>query len=119
MFERAPKPGGTWFYNEEKPLPAPFSYVHFSTISLNANDLIFMDMRDRNRPLNTSAYIPDIPKKLPRIYSDGDEGLSNDWRLQEHWIRSPIWANMTTVSPSVCKAHTHSDYNAEYLSIFI
>jgi heterodisulfide reductase subunit A-like polyferredoxin len=29
MFERAPRPGGTWNYNEKKPVPASFPYVLF------------------------------------------------------------------------------------------
>lgn len=30
LFERAPKPGGQWFYSDEIPVSAPFPYVPFS-----------------------------------------------------------------------------------------
>ncbi|KAF8308299.1 FAD/NAD(P)-binding domain-containing protein [Clavulina sp. PMI_390] len=77
MFERAPKPGGIWYYTERLPVPATFP----------------------NRPIETMAYVPDIPKQLPatRIYVDGQDGLTVDWRIREHWVPSSIWFNMTTI----------------------
>lgn len=57
----------------------------------------------RNRPNENAAYFPDIPSSLPftRIYNDGDDGLTNDWRLREHWIPSSIWKNMKSSVPAV------------------
>ncbi|KAF8309278.1 FAD/NAD(P)-binding domain-containing protein [Clavulina sp. PMI_390] len=79
MFERAPNPGGVWHYTEKVPVPASFP----------------------NDPIETMAYVPDIPNRLPstRIYEDGDEGRTVDWRLREHWSPSPAWRNMMTTQP--------------------
>ncbi|KAF8323174.1 FAD/NAD(P)-binding domain-containing protein [Clavulina sp. PMI_390] len=79
LFERAPMPGGQWFYTDRKPVHASFP----------------------NRPIETAAYIPDIPEVLPttRIYSDGDEGASNDWRMREHWNPSSVWARLWSTVP--------------------
>ncbi|KAF8311500.1 FAD/NAD(P)-binding domain-containing protein [Clavulina sp. PMI_390] len=79
MFERAPNPGGVWHYTERVPIPASFP----------------------NRPIETMGYIPDVPDILPatRIYEDGDDGLTVDWRIREHWSPSPIWRNMMTTEP--------------------
>ena len=58
----------------------------------------------RNRPIGIAGYIPDIPKELPftRYYEDGDEGLSNDWRIREHWQPGSVWAGMKSTIPGVC-----------------
>ncbi|KAF8309291.1 FAD/NAD(P)-binding domain-containing protein [Clavulina sp. PMI_390] len=79
MFERAPNPGGVWHYTDKVPVPVSFP----------------------NRPIEKMAYIPDVPTKLPavRVYEDGDEGLTTDWRIREHWAPSPVWNNMTTTAP--------------------
>ncbi|KAF8311498.1 FAD/NAD(P)-binding domain-containing protein [Clavulina sp. PMI_390] len=79
MFERSPNPGGVWHYTERVPIPVSFP----------------------NRPIETMAYIPDIPDHLPatRMYEDGDDGLSVDWRISEHWEPSPLWKNMMTTEP--------------------
>lgn len=57
----------------------------------------------RNRSLNESGYIPDIPDSLPlsKVLSDGDDGLQNDWRLREHWNPSPVWASLRGLAPPV------------------
>ncbi|KAF8309292.1 FAD/NAD(P)-binding domain-containing protein [Clavulina sp. PMI_390] len=79
MFERAPNPGGVWRYTDKVPIPVSFP----------------------NRPIETMAYIPDVPDTLPavRVYKDGDEGLTVDWRIREHWAPSPVWKNMGTTAP--------------------
>ncbi|KAF8311493.1 FAD/NAD(P)-binding domain-containing protein [Clavulina sp. PMI_390] len=76
MFERAPNPGGVWYYTDNVPIPPSFP----------------------NRPIETMAYVPDIPDHLPatRIYEEGDDGLTIDWRIREHWSPSPVWRSMTT-----------------------
>lgn len=57
----------------------------------------------RDIPINISAYAPDIPDELPftRIYYDGDEGLSNDWRIREQWRPSAAWADLQATAPPV------------------
>ncbi|KAF8309304.1 FAD/NAD(P)-binding domain-containing protein [Clavulina sp. PMI_390] len=79
MFERAPNPGGVWQYTDKTPVPPSFP----------------------NRPIETMAYVPDIPVQLPtsRIYKDGDDGLTVDWRIREHWAPSPVWKYMKTTAP--------------------
>ncbi|KAF8309279.1 FAD/NAD(P)-binding domain-containing protein [Clavulina sp. PMI_390] len=79
MFERAPQPGGNWYYTEQLPIAPSFP----------------------NRPIEEMAYVPDIPDKLPstQIYVDGQDGLTVDWRIREHWAPSSTWFNMTTTDP--------------------
>ncbi|KAF8309284.1 FAD/NAD(P)-binding domain-containing protein [Clavulina sp. PMI_390] len=79
MFERSPNPGGVWHYTDKIPIPAAFP----------------------NRPIETMAYIPDVPEHMPasRIYKDGDDGLTVDWRIREHWLPSPTWKNMMSTEP--------------------
>ncbi|KAF8323173.1 FAD/NAD(P)-binding domain-containing protein [Clavulina sp. PMI_390] len=79
LFERAPNPGGQWLYTDKTPVHTSFP----------------------NRPNEISAYIPDIPKTLPmtKIYSDGDGGLPNDWRMREHWNPSSVWARLWSTVP--------------------
>ncbi|KAF8309307.1 FAD/NAD(P)-binding domain-containing protein [Clavulina sp. PMI_390] len=78
MFERAPNPGGIWQYTDKVPIPVTFP------------------------PIDTMAYVPDIPETLPatHVYEDGEEGLTVEWRIREHWAPSPVWKNMTTTTPS-------------------
>ncbi|KAF8309306.1 FAD/NAD(P)-binding domain-containing protein [Clavulina sp. PMI_390] len=80
LFERAPNPGGVWQYTDKIPIPVSFP----------------------NRPIETMAYVPDIPDILPalHVYEDGDEGLTVDWRIREHWAPSPVWKNMSTTTAS-------------------
>lgn len=63
----------------------------------------FIDDRS-NRPIETSGYIPDIPDTVPttRVYVDGQDGISNDWRIRDHWNPTAIWASLTSNQPPVC-----------------
>ncbi|KAF9511430.1 hypothetical protein BS47DRAFT_1383429 [Hydnum rufescens UP504] len=81
LFERRPKPGGNWFYSALTPLPAAFP----------------------DRPIEFAAYTPDIPDVVPKIhiYEDGEDGISNEWRLREHWNPSPVWNDLHTNSAPV------------------
>lgn len=56
-----------------------------------------------NRPIDISAFVPDIPNSLPltRIYVDGDGGLTNDWRIREHWNPGSAWAGLVSTVPPV------------------
>lgn len=53
--------------------------------------------------MKTAAYVPDIPTTLPltRVVKDSEDGLSNEWRLREHWAPSVIWKNMNLIVPPV------------------
>ncbi|KAF8309280.1 FAD/NAD(P)-binding domain-containing protein [Clavulina sp. PMI_390] len=79
MFERAPHPGGNWLYTEQLPITPPFP----------------------NKPIEEMAYTPDIPERLPatKVYVDGQDGVTVDWRIREHWAPSSTWFNMTTTAP--------------------
>lgn len=59
-------------------------------------------------PTRLAAYVPDVPTTLPltRIVKDGEDGLSNDWRLREHWAPSVIWKNMSLIIPPVSNSST-------------
>lgn len=77
--------------------------IHFSDLPFQFN---------RNPPIEVAGYTPDIPKRLPltRVYSDGDEGISNDWRVREQWSPSSAWAGMTTTLSPVCRDAAFSWY---------
>lgn len=64
----------------------------------------------RNRPIESAAYVPSIPEHLPfsRTYADGDEGLTVDWRMREHWTPSSVWKGLTSTVPPVRHPHTLS-----------
>ncbi|EJD42264.1 FAD/NAD(P)-binding domain-containing protein [Auricularia subglabra TFB-10046 SS5] len=82
LFERAPGPGGNWLTTAELPASAVFP----------------------DRRIEDGAFIPDIPKHLPKshIYrTNGDGGITLDERWREHWNPSPVWEHLTTNSPAV------------------
>lgn len=62
-----------------------------------------------NRPIETSGFVPDIPDTLPmtQVYVDGQDGISNDWRIREHWNPSSLWAGLTANQPPVCLSSTY------------
>ncbi|KAF8309283.1 FAD/NAD(P)-binding domain-containing protein [Clavulina sp. PMI_390] len=99
MFERAPNPGGIWHYTDKLPIPAAFP----------------------NRPIETMAYIPDVPNQLPasRIYEDGDDGLTVDWRIREHWAPSPAWHNMMTTEPHQLMSLPNIGYPKNTVKLFV
>ncbi|KAJ7060917.1 FAD/NAD(P)-binding domain-containing protein [Mycena amicta] len=73
LFERAPAPGGMWFYSEE--LPAREAYP--------------------DEPNQV-----DIPERLPGtyFYEEGHESLDERWR--EHWHPRPVWYDMRINAPT-------------------
>ncbi|KAK7042688.1 dimethylaniline monooxygenase [Favolaschia claudopus] len=77
LFERAPAPGGQWFYTEETPVREQYPET---------------DARDTKIP-------PDI---LPatRYYEEGDGGISLDERWREHWHPRPVWYDLIANSPA-------------------
>lgn len=102
LFDRAPNPGGNWYYSEKAPIPASFPYAHRYLPIMRLISLADAIHYNRNPPIEVAGYTPDIPETLPstRIYSDGDDGVTNDWRVREQWSPSPIWAGMkTTLNP--------------------
>lgn len=102
LFERKKLPGGNWYSSNTTALHAAFPYAHLP--SLMPGDLQSQRcMMHRNRRLETAAYDPDIPSTLPswKVYEEGAHGVSNDWRLREHWNPSPVWDHLTANSPPV------------------
>ncbi|KAJ7839026.1 FAD/NAD-P-binding domain-containing protein [Mycena olivaceomarginata] len=78
LFERAPGPGGNWFYTDETPVREPYP----------------------DKPQDENAY---IPENLPatRYYKEGEEGVSLEDRWKEHWQPRPLWDSLHTNSPAV------------------
>ncbi|KAJ6518410.1 FAD/NAD-P-binding domain-containing protein [Mycena vulgaris] len=78
LFERAPSPGGNWYYTDETPAREPYP--------------------DKSR--DDIAY---IPAELPatHYYQDGEDGISLADRWREHWQPRPVWDNLHTNSPAV------------------
>ncbi|KAJ7451331.1 FAD/NAD-P-binding domain-containing protein [Mycena latifolia] len=74
LFERAPSPGGNWFYTEATPVRE--SYPD------NDNPKIFPD------------HFP-----ATYYYSEGDDGISLDERWREHWQPRPVWHDLVTNGP--------------------
>ncbi|KAG7443178.1 FAD/NAD-P-binding domain-containing protein [Guyanagaster necrorhizus] len=78
LFDRAPGPGGNWFYSEE--IPVRESYP--------------------DEPLGKQKWVPDhLP--VTQYYQEGNDGVSLDERWREHWLPRPIWDSLSTNSPAV------------------
>ncbi|KAJ7090966.1 FAD/NAD-P-binding domain-containing protein [Mycena crocata] len=78
LFERAPKPGGSWFYTESLPVRETYPGIESNKICL-------------------------LPEVFPatRYYKDGEDGVLLDHLWREHWNPSPAWYDLHTNSPSV------------------
>ncbi|KAJ7075563.1 FAD/NAD-P-binding domain-containing protein [Mycena belliarum] len=76
LFERAPAPGGNWFYTEAVPVREPY-------------------------PDESAGSWP-APPRLPatNYYSEGDDELSLDERWREHWRPRPMWEDLSTKAPA-------------------
>ncbi|KAJ7673999.1 FAD/NAD-P-binding domain-containing protein [Mycena polygramma] len=77
LFERAPSPGGNWFYTEETPAREVYP--------------------------NSTARVPKPnPGEFPvtHYYEEGDNGISLDYRWKEHWVPRPVWFDLHTNSPA-------------------
>ncbi|KAJ7474912.1 FAD/NAD-P-binding domain-containing protein [Mycena latifolia] len=75
LFERAPSPGGTWFYTEETPAREAYPGGPFGT--------------------------PEpFPSKFPATiyYEEGDGGVLLEDRWKEHWLPRPVWHDLHTIS---------------------
>ncbi|KAJ7474911.1 hypothetical protein FB451DRAFT_1246979 [Mycena latifolia] len=77
LFERAPAPGGKWFYTEETPAREAY-------------------------PGNTANTTRPLPKEFPATiyYEEGDDGLRLEDRWKEHWQPRPVWYGLHTNSPA-------------------
>ncbi|KAJ7659312.1 FAD/NAD-P-binding domain-containing protein [Mycena polygramma] len=77
LFERAPSPGGNWFYTEETPVREVY-------------------------PNGTTKVPKPNLGTLPasHYYEEGDDGLSLEYRWKEHWQPRPVWSNLHTNSPA-------------------
>ncbi|KAJ7057784.1 FAD/NAD-P-binding domain-containing protein [Mycena amicta] len=78
LFDRAPSPGGNWFYTDETPIREPYP----------------------DKPVNEDPF---IPHRLPstHYYKEGEEGISLEDRWKEHWQPRPLWNDLHTNSPAV------------------
>ncbi|KAJ7615052.1 FAD/NAD-P-binding domain-containing protein [Mycena polygramma] len=78
LFERAPSPGGNWFYTDETPVREPYP----------------------DKPQDEKPY---VPEKLPatHYYGEGEDGVTLEDRWKEHWQPRPLWDNLHTNSPAV------------------
>ncbi|KAF7368661.1 Dimethylaniline monooxygenase [Mycena venus] len=77
LFERAPAPGGNWFYTEETPVREAY-------------------------PETNSTTPATLPTEFPatHYYEEGEDGVSLDERWREHWQPRPVWYNLRTNSPA-------------------
>ncbi|KAJ7143904.1 FAD/NAD-P-binding domain-containing protein [Mycena epipterygia] len=77
LFERAPSPGGNWFYTEDTPVREVY-------------------------PGDTYKQNTELPSNLPTTlyYEDGEDGVGLDDRWKEHWQPRPVWYDLHTNSPA-------------------
>ncbi|KAJ7474928.1 FAD/NAD-P-binding domain-containing protein [Mycena latifolia] len=77
LFERAPLPGGIWFYTEETPAREAYPGVPYK----------------EPEPL---------PQELPAniYYEEGDDGMRLEDRWKRHWQPRPVWYDLHTFSPA-------------------
>ncbi|KAJ7060654.1 FAD/NAD-P-binding domain-containing protein [Mycena amicta] len=76
LFDRAPSPGGIWFYSDELPPREPYP---------------------DNDPSSGKGELPTaLPDTL--FYEEGDGGLSLDERWREHWHPRGVWSELHTNS---------------------
>ncbi|KAJ7609441.1 FAD/NAD-P-binding domain-containing protein [Roridomyces roridus] len=77
LFERAPSPGGNWFFTEDTPVREAYP-----------NDTI----------RNTTPIPPNLPHT--RYHEEGKDGIKLDYLWREHWQPSPVWYDLHTNGPS-------------------
>ncbi|KAF8189994.1 FAD/NAD-P-binding domain-containing protein [Mycena galopus ATCC 62051] len=90
LFDRAPSPGGNWFYTDETPVREPYP----------------------DKPFDELPYIPEV---LPatHYYVEGEEGISLEDRWKEHWQPRPVWNSLHTNSPAVITELPDVPYSAD------
>ncbi|KAJ7488272.1 FAD/NAD-P-binding domain-containing protein [Mycena latifolia] len=78
LFERAPSPGGTWFYTEETPPREAY-------------------------PGGEVKEPEPLPKEFPHViyYNEGDDGIRLEDRWNEHWHPRAVWYDLHTNTPTV------------------
>ncbi|KAJ7485654.1 FAD/NAD-P-binding domain-containing protein [Mycena latifolia] len=77
LFERAPSPGGNWFYTEDTPAREAYPGV----------------------PLKGTEPFPDeLPATI--YYEEGDDGVRLEDRWKEHWQPRPVWYDLHTNTPA-------------------
>ncbi|KAJ7662436.1 hypothetical protein B0H17DRAFT_1144307 [Mycena rosella] len=88
LFERAPSPGGNWFYTEATPAREPYP----------------------DSPSNAG----NVPDDLPAInyYFEGDDDISLDERWREHWQPRPVWYDLVINGPSAATELPGVKYSA-------
>ncbi|KAJ6486762.1 FAD/NAD-P-binding domain-containing protein [Mycena sanguinolenta] len=90
LFDRAPSPGGNWFYTDETPVREPYP----------------------DKPFDEKPY---IPENLPatHFYEEDEEGLTLEDRWKEHWQPRPVWDSLHTNSPAVITELPDIPYSAD------
>ncbi|KAJ7763106.1 FAD/NAD-P-binding domain-containing protein [Mycena maculata] len=87
LFDRAPQPGGNWFYTEETPAREPYP----------------------DRPIDEEPYVPsDLP--ATRYFAEGEDGISLEERWKRHWQPRPVWNSLHSNTPSVGTEITEVPY---------
>ncbi|KAJ6456008.1 hypothetical protein C8R47DRAFT_1060599 [Mycena vitilis] len=87
LFERAPSPGGNWFYTEETPVREAYPYVP-----------------------ELEAQLDNLP--ATNYYEEGDDGMSLDYRWKEHWQPRPVWSDLHSNAPASFMKLPGIDYPA-------
>ncbi|KAJ7485655.1 hypothetical protein FB451DRAFT_1392386 [Mycena latifolia] len=83
LFERAPSPGGNWFYTEDT--PARETYPRVIIV--------------KGVPLKGTEPFPDeLPATI--YYEEGDDGVRLEDRWKEHWQPRPVWYDLHTNTPA-------------------
>ncbi|KAF8208943.1 hypothetical protein K438DRAFT_1811469 [Mycena galopus ATCC 62051] len=77
LFERAPSPGGNWFYTEETPVREVYPET------------------DSTTPESPPSEFPST-----KYHEEGEGGLSLAERWTKHWRPRPVWLNMRTNTPA-------------------
>ncbi|CAK5265899.1 unnamed protein product [Mycena citricolor] len=98
MFDRAPSPGGTWFYTDEVPVPEGYP--------------------------DASPPIDSVPDHLPatRFIQEGEDGLALDDRWREHWHPRPTITELPDLkyppgTPWHASTHAVQRYVRAYASL--
>ncbi|KAJ7429748.1 FAD/NAD-P-binding domain-containing protein [Mycena latifolia] len=77
LFERAPAPGGNWFYTKDTPARETYPGV----------------------PLKETEPLPeDLPATI--YYEEGDGGIRLEDRWKQHWQPRPVWYDLHTNTPA-------------------
>ncbi|KAJ7474908.1 FAD/NAD-P-binding domain-containing protein [Mycena latifolia] len=89
LFERAPAPGGNWFYTEDTPVREAYPGAPSK----------------KEEPL-----LNEFPATV--YYHEGDDGIPLQERWKEHWQPRPVWYDLHLNSPAAVTKLPGVDYPA-------